>query len=318
MPRGGRETSRHRSAPRMRTPSDSRLRAATTATATPRGQGADEPRWQQQGRLHSVSPRPGGSSVSRNHGQGPVLEGDGCVVQVDPGRIGKAAQVLPHAVPQRFAAAKERTVTCMAASPLSPTGVGGGQQHGPTAGPKGRCSLAGIHTALPSALQGGGHVLQERQQAAAQQEEQQLPHALGHVQDSVREPGLQLGGERRGRRLAVGAERPRTPSASGTAHPHPFQQPRQALPGPGEVRGALLADVHGQLGRLGPQRLQGGLQESRGTGAAGGQRPLQPPARERRLRPRRARRHRRQSHGSTRVPGDRWRSQGNGRTQELS
>lgn len=256
--------------------------------------------------------------MSRNHGQGPVLEGDGCVVQVDPGRIGKAAQVLPHAVPQRFAAAKERTVTCMAASPPSPTGVGGGQQHGPTAGPKGRCSLAGIHTALPSALQGGGHVLQERQQAAAQQEEQQLPHALGHVQDSVGEPGLQLGGERRGRRLGAGAERPRTPSASGTAHPHPFQQPRQALPGPGEVRGALLADVHGQLGRLGPQRLQGGLQESRGTGAAGGQRPLQPPARERRLRPRRARRHRRQSHGSTRVPGDRWRSQGNGRTQELS
>lgn len=173
--------------------------------------------------------------MSRNHGQGPVLEGKGCFLQVEPGGIGKAAQVLPHTVPRHFSTAKERRmVPCLAtpepraASP-HPTELhspnvpspGVGQQHSTTYGTKWRRSLAGVHTVLPCLLQRGRHVLQQRQQAVPQQEEQQLPHALSNLPNSFGDPGLELRGERRDQRLRLGAEQPHTPSPLGTAHPLP-------------------------------------------------------------------------------------------------
>lgn len=95
---------------------------------------------------------------------------------------------------------------------LLPAGSGHGHQHPPPSGPSSlrdpradptappgrdfspRYSLAGVPAALPAPLQGGGAVLQQRQQAAPQQEVQQLPDALGEVQDGLGHPGLELGG----------------------------------------------------------------------------------------------------------------------------
>lgn len=61
--------------------------------------------------------------------------------------------------------------------------------------PPRRYSLAGMQAVLPAPLQGGSTVLQEWQQAAPQQEEQQLPDALGEVQDGLGHPGLELWGQ---------------------------------------------------------------------------------------------------------------------------
>lgn len=61
--------------------------------------------------------------------------------------------------------------------------------------PPRRYSLAGMQAVLPAPLQGGSTVLQQRQQAAPQQEEQQLPDALGEVQDGLGHPGLELRGQ---------------------------------------------------------------------------------------------------------------------------
>lgn len=49
---------------------------------------------------------------------------------------------------------------------------------------------------LPAPLERCGHALQQRQQAALHQEEQQLSDTLGEVQQGIRDPGLELQGQR--------------------------------------------------------------------------------------------------------------------------
>lgn len=49
---------------------------------------------------------PKSRSVSGNHSQGPVFDSYGCVLQINPRRIGKARQVFSHAVPRHRSTGK--------------------------------------------------------------------------------------------------------------------------------------------------------------------------------------------------------------------
>lgn len=67
-------------------------------------------------RVPALSPSPalllGGStgtgSVSRNRGQRPVCDSHGRVVQVNPGGVGEAAELLPHAGPGHVSTARAK------------------------------------------------------------------------------------------------------------------------------------------------------------------------------------------------------------------